>query len=140
MRVGHLDENKAMLYEAACVRPPLAGTRVARGGGFAGTDATYQRARQRREETARGGGRPGRTTRRKKEEKEEKPKPAATGGFSAAFLAKANAGYSKAQEALEEELKSKGGASGGGFDGGGFDGGGGRVRPVARLRPRDGWI
>ena len=42
-----------------------------------------------------------------KEEKEEKPKPAATGGFSAAFLAKANAGYSKAQEALEEELKSK---------------------------------
>ena len=24
MRVGHLDENKAMLYEAACVRPPLA--------------------------------------------------------------------------------------------------------------------
>ena len=107
MRVGHLDENKAMLYEAACVRPPLAEVPVSPAveGSPGQTPPTSvpgsaEKKPREEEETKE-------ETKEEKEEKEEKPKPAATGGFSAAFLAKANAGYSKAQEALEEELKSK---------------------------------
>ena len=49
----------------------------------------------------------------KAETETEPPKPAAaTGGFGAAFLAKANAGYAKAQEALKEDLEKAGSGAG----------------------------
>jgi len=101
MRLGNMDEDAGVRFEAARVRPPRA--EIPASPALAGSPAPSP---------------PGSAAKTKlfasPEEAKEAPATAPTGstppppasGFGAAFLAKANAGYAKAQKALEEELEA----------------------------------
>jgi nuclear pore complex protein Nup214 len=102
MRLGNLSEDAGVRFEAARVRPPRA--EIPASPALAGSPAPSP---------------PGSAAKTKlfasPEKAEDAPSsvvpagstpPPPTSGFGAAFLAKANAGYAKAQKALEEELEA----------------------------------
>ena len=101
MRLGNLDEDAGVRFEAARVRPPraeipvspaLAGSPAPSPPGSAAKTELFASPEAKRSDAPSGS------------ESSTPPPPAS--GFGAAFLAKANAGYAKAQKALEEELEA----------------------------------
>ena len=105
MRLGNMDEDAGVRFEAARVRPRACGDpRVPRARGLARAVA----ARERGEDQALrepGGGEGGARHRAHRVDAASAVQRA-WDEFGAAFLAKANAGYAKAQKALEEELEA----------------------------------